>query len=76
MSVLCRQELTGADAQAIAVMKSHGLTVHPVSAAARDEWRRFFMDAAPALLGSDFDPECYEAARRHLQALRLAGTGR
>jgi hypothetical protein len=34
------------------------------------------MDAAPALLGGDFDPECYEAVRRHLQTLRLAGAGR
>jgi TRAP-type transport system periplasmic protein len=71
-----RKDFLGADAEAIAVMKSHGLSTHPVSDADRDAWRRFFVESAPALLGSQFDGECYATAQRHLEELRSGKAGR
>lgn len=72
MTASYKKQFQGADAEAIEVMKKHGLTVHPVSEAARDEWRRFFGDSAPALLGRQFDSQALEAAQRHLEDLRRA----
>ncbi len=75
MTASYKEEFQGADAEAIAVMKRHGLTAHAVDEAARDAWRRFFKDAAPVLLSRQADIECYETARRHLEERRRAKQG-
>ena len=53
--------------QAIAVMKEHGLTVHPVSTKVKEEWRKFLQETGyPFFVGSRVSQEMFDAVRRLL----------
>lgn len=71
-----RQEFLGADTDAIAVMKRHGLTVHEVGPAAREAWQRLVKRGVGVFFGAQFDIGDYETANRYLEELRGANPGR
>ncbi len=71
-----KQEILGADAKAIAVMKRYGLAIHEVPPAAREAWRQFLAKGVDAFMGRKVDRRYYETAGRYLEELRRAGAGR
>lgn len=65
-----QEEIDGADEQAIAVMKKHGLTINPTPDDAIEEWRSAAQKAFAAIAGKSFDVETYEQVKKHLQDYR------
>jgi TRAP-type transport system periplasmic protein len=68
-----RREFLGADAEAIAVMKKHGLMLHDPPPAARQAWAEFVKKGADVFLAGQSELSVYETAVRHLQELRRSG---
>jgi len=71
-----KQEFLGADAEAIRVMKNHGLATQPVSAEAREAWRQLFKGAVEVLFGKQFDKRSYEVAEAYIDELRSTRSAR
>ena len=71
-----KDEFLSADAEAISVMKRHGLSVHEVAADAREAWQQLVRKGVGVFLGTQVDISTYETVNRHLEELRRANTGR
>ena len=57
--------------QAIAVMKEHGLTVHPVSPSVEEAWRKLLQEAGyPVFVGPRVSQEMFDAVRSLLDEYR------
>ncbi|MBD3241114.1 MAG: C4-dicarboxylate ABC transporter substrate-binding protein [Chitinivibrionales bacterium] len=70
IGAVMQEEINGADDQAIAVMKKHGLTVHPTPADAVQEWESATKKAFAAIAGKSFEAEAYEQVLKHLKEYR------
>ncbi len=59
-------ELAKADEQAIAIMKKYGLTINTVSPKAEAEWAALLDKTFSTLVGTTYDRESFEMARKYL----------
>ncbi len=71
-----KREFLGADAEAIGVMKRHGLVIHEVTAEAQEAWRQFLRKGVGVFLGTQADHQVYETAVRYLEELHRSSAGR
>jgi len=71
-----RHDFLGADAEAIGVMKRHGLVTHEVAPEAREAWRQFVKRGVGVFFGNQSDLQYYETASRYLEEHRRADQGR
>ncbi|MBD3393573.1 MAG: C4-dicarboxylate ABC transporter substrate-binding protein [Chitinivibrionales bacterium] len=67
-----QSEIDEADAQALEVMKQHGLKVSTVPPEAVAKWKTAAEKGFAKLAGKSFDVTCYELVKKHLQEYRQA----
>jgi len=65
-----QSEIDNADAQAITIMKEHGLKVHPVSEKEEAQWVTEVQSGFKIVIGKSFDKESYDELKQHLKAFR------
>ena len=65
-----QSEIDKADAQAVEVMKQHGLIISSVSPADEARWKAATEKAFVQLAGKSFDATCYELVRQYLEEYR------
>jgi TRAP-type C4-dicarboxylate transport system substrate-binding protein len=58
--------------KALEVMLNNGLQVHPLPAAAEEEWRRVVEDGFGLIIGKSFSAQVYEEIRTHLEVYRAS----
>lgn len=63
-------EIDNADAEAIKIMKEHGLKVHPVSTEIEGQWLSEVQDGFKMIVGKSFDEASYNEVVKHLKAYR------
>lgn len=63
-------EIDNADAQAIKIMKEHGMKVHPVSKEIEAQWVSEVQGGFKMVIGKSFDKESYDEVKQHLKAFR------
>jgi TRAP-type C4-dicarboxylate transport system substrate-binding protein len=63
-------QIDKADAQAVDVMKKHGLVVSTVPPEAEAEWEKLAKGAFAKLAGKSFDKESYEQIKKYLKEYR------
>ena len=63
-------EIDNADAQAIKIMKEHGLKVHPVSKEEETQWVSEVQSGFNMVIGKSFDRSSYEEVKQHLKTFR------
>jgi TRAP-type transport system periplasmic protein len=67
-----QEEIDGADAEAIEIMKKHGLKVHPMPQDARAQWKAQAQKGFDMVIGKSFDRASYDAIVKHLEEFRNA----
>jgi TRAP-type C4-dicarboxylate transport system substrate-binding protein len=67
-----QSEIDKADAQAVEVMKKHGLTVSEVPSDAVEKWKTATEKAFNKLAGKSFDAQSFEMVKKHLGDFRKA----
>lgn len=63
-------EIDNADAQAISIMKQHGLKVNPVSSDIEAQWLPVVKNGFDMVIGKSFDEASYNEVKRHLKTFR------
>ena len=65
-------EIDNADAEAVKIMKEHGLKVHPVSREIEAQWLSEVQGGFKIVVGKSFDEASYNEIVKHLKAFREA----
>ncbi len=70
-----QREIRSADAQAVQVMKEHGLRVHEPQDDALNEWKEVVSQGFKKFIGSTFDERCYKDVKKRLFEYRNRAAG-
>jgi len=65
-------EIDKADAEAIKIMKQHGLTINPVSPEIEAQWLAEVKEGFNKVMGKSFDKETFDKVKQHLKNFRNA----
>jgi TRAP-type C4-dicarboxylate transport system substrate-binding protein len=71
-----QKQIDEADAEAIRIMKEHGLTVNAVPPEIEEQWKKLAHDSFGKLAGKSFDASSYEKVKQYLSEFRQADANR